>query len=84
MFSKALLTLVLLFYIQAFEDGNMRVARIAANAVLMAHGHCPLSYRSANALDYKKAMLLFYERNNISAIKDIFMGQYAFAVNTYF
>lgn len=83
-FSKALLTLVLLSYIQAFEDGNKRVARIAANAVLMAHGHCPLSYRSVNALDYKKAMLLFYERNNISAIKDIFMGQYAFAVNTYF
>ena len=83
-FSKALLTLVLLSYIQAFEDGNKRVARIAANAVLMAHGYCPLSYRSVNALDYKKAMLLFYERNNISAIKDIFMGQYAFAVNTYF
>ncbi len=83
-FSKALLTLVLLSYIQAFEDGNERVARIAANAVLMAHGYCPLSYRSVNALDYKKAMLLFYERNNISAIKDIFMGQYAFAVNTYF
>ena len=83
-FSKALLTLTLLSYIQAFEDGNKRVARMAANAVLMAHGYCPLSYRSVDALDYKKAMLLFYERNNISAVKDIFMGQYAFAVNTYF
>ena len=34
--------------------------------------------------DYKKAMLLFYERNNISAIKDIFMEQFADAVKRYF
>lgn len=34
-------------------------------------------------MDYKKAMLLFYERNNISAIKQIFMEQFEFAVKTY-
>ena len=35
-FEKALLTLVLLSYIQAFTDGNKRTARISSNAVLMA------------------------------------------------
>jgi len=29
-------------------------------------------------------MLLFYEQNNISAFKNIFIGQFEFAVNTYF
>jgi len=29
-------------------------------------------------------MLLFYEQNIISPMKDIFIGQFEFAVNTYF
>jgi len=83
-FEKALLTLVLLSYIQPFVDGNKRTARIVSNAMLMEHGHCPLSFRSADPLLYKKAMLLFYEQNNISAFKELFIGQYEFAVRTYF
>lgn len=83
-FSKALLVLVLLSYIQAFMDGNKRVARLTANAVLIAHGYCPISFRSVESLDYKKAMLVFYEQNNISAFKKIFMEQFEFAVKSYF
>ena len=37
-----------------------------------------------DSIDYKKAMLLFYEQNNISAFKQIFIEQYRFAVETYF
>lgn len=33
---------------------------------------------------YKKAMLIFYEQNNIAAFKRIFIDQYLFAVGTYF
>jgi hypothetical protein len=29
-------------------------------------------------------MLLFYEQNNISSLKNIFTEQFEFAVNTYF
>lgn len=83
-FSKALLVLVLISYIQAFSDGNKRTARITANAVLLANGYCPLSFRSVDSLDYKKAMLIFYEQNNLSAFKQLFMEQVDFAVNTYF
>lgn len=83
-FEKALLTLVLLSYIQAFNDGNKRVARIVSNAVLIANGYCPISFRTVDSIDYKKAMLLFYEQNNISAFKQIFIEQYRFAVETYF
>ena len=83
-FEKALLVLVLLSYIQAFNDGNKRTARIISNAILMCENYCPLSYRSVKASDYKKTMLLFYEQNNITAFKKLFMDQYEFAVDTYF
>ena len=83
-FEKALLALVLLSYIQAFADGNKRTARITSNAILIANRYCPISFRSVDSVDYKKAMLVFYEQNNISAFKKIFIEQFAFAVNTYF
>ena len=83
-FEKALLTLVLLSYIQAFADGNKRTSRITSNAILIAYRYCPISFRTVDSVDYKKAMLIFYEQNNISAFKKIFIDQFAFAVQTYF
>lgn len=83
-FEKALLTLVLLSYIQAFSDGNKRTARITSNAILIANGYCPLSFRSVDSIDYKKAMLIFYEQNNLYAFKQIFIEQFEFAVKEYF
>lgn len=83
-FEKALLLLVLLSYLQAFDDGNKRTARIVSNACLIHHKHCPISFRTVDSIEYKKAMLLFYEQNNISAFKTLFMEQFEFAVNTYF
>ena len=83
-FEKALLTLVLLSYIQAFVDGNKRTARITSNAVLIANGYCPISFRTVDSIDYKKAMLMFYEQNNIATFKKIFIEQFLFAVKTYF
>lgn len=83
-FEKALLTLVLLSYIQAFVDGNKRTARITSNAILIANGYCPISFRTVDSIDYKKAMLMFYEQNNIAAFKKIFIEQLLFAVKTYF
>ena len=83
-FEKALLTLVLLSYIQAFVDGNKRTARITSNAILIANSYCPISFRTVDSIDYKKAMLMFYEQNNIAAFKKIFIEQFLFAVKTYF
>ncbi len=83
-FEKALLVLVLISYIQPFMDGNKRTSRIVSNAVLMNNNYCPISFRTVDSIDYKKAMLLFYEQNNISTFKEIFINQFEFAVNTYF
>ena len=83
-FEKAILAILLLSYIQPFADGNKRTARITGNSILMAGGYCPMSFRSVDSIDYKKAMLIFYEQNNISAFKKIFIDQYLFAVESYF
>ena len=83
-FEKAFLALILISYIQPFIDGNKRTARIVSNAILMNNIYCPISFRTVDSIEYKKAMLLFYEQNNISMFKEIFISQFEFAVNTYF
>lgn len=83
-FEKAFLAIILISYIQPFEDGNKRTGRMMGNALLINYTACPLSYRSVSSIEYKKAILLFYEQNNISAFKKIFIDQFEFAVNTYF
>ena len=83
-FEKAFLTLVLLSYIQPFEDGNKRTARLVSNALLIAYGSIPISYRAVNEVEYKKASLLFYEINNLFYFKEIFIKQFEFAVKNYF
>lgn len=83
-FEKALLVLVLISYIQPFEDGNKRTARIISNAILMNENYCPISFRTIDSIEYKKAMLIFYEQNNINPFKRIFIDQFDFAVKTYF
>jgi Fic family protein len=83
-FEKAILAVLLISYIQPFIDGNKRTARIVGNAILIHFKHCPISFRTVDSIDYKKAILLFYEINNLSAFKKLFIEQYEFAVNTYF
>ncbi len=83
-FEKAFLSLILLSYIQAFEDGNKRTARMVSNAILLSHNSIPLSYRVVDVAEYKKATLLFYEINNIWYFKKIFIKQFEDAVKNYF
>ena len=83
-YEKALLTLLLIAYIQPFTDGNKRTSRLMSNALLIAHGVCPLSFRTVAADDYRAALLLFYEQNNISAFKRMFLEQVEFALREYF
>jgi Fic family protein len=83
-FEKSLLTLLLLSYIQPFNDGNKRTARIISNGILINKNYCPISFRTVESIDYKKAMLIFYEKNNLATFKDIFIEQFRFAVESYF
>ncbi|MBI2474430.1 MAG: Fic family protein [Candidatus Taylorbacteria bacterium] len=80
---KALVALLGLSYTQPFEDGNKRTARLIANALLLAGGCAPLSYRSVDENAYREAMLVFYELNSLIPFKKIFVEQYCFAAETY-
>ncbi|MDZ7611359.1 MAG: Fic family protein [Candidatus Moranbacteria bacterium] len=82
--TKSISALALISYIQPFEDGNKRTARILSNAVLLANRFCPLSYRSIDENDYKKATLLFYEQNSIFFLKELFIQQFEFSAREYF
>jgi len=83
-FEKAVILMLLIAYIQPFVDGNKRTSRLSGNAVLQSFDSCPLSYRSMDEIEYKKAILLFYEQNNISYFKELFLKQFEFAVENYF
>ncbi len=82
-YSMALAGLLGVSYIQPFEDGNKRTGRLLANALLLAHGCAPLSYRSVDENAYREAMLVFYELNSIMPFKKIFKDQYLFATQHY-
>lgn len=82
-YEKALIALIGISYIQPFEDGNKRTARLMANALLLAHHVAPLSYRSVDEVEYRAALLVFYELNSLVAFSHIFVSQYDFAARNY-
>lgn len=81
---KALIAHFMIAYIQPYVDGNKRTARMLTNAILLAHDLYPLSYRSVDENEFKKALILFYEQGSICEIKRLFIGQVRFANETYF
>ena len=82
-YAKSAVALLGISYIQPFEDGNKRTSRLMADALLMANGCAPLSYRSVDEKEYREAMLVFYELNSIIPFKKIFIEQYNFAAKNY-
>lgn len=83
-FERVVILMLLIAYTQPFMDGNKRTSRLSGNAILQAFDSCPLSYRSMDEIEYKKAALLFYEQNNVSYFKELFLKQFEFAVENYF
>ncbi|MEV8440792.1 Fic family protein [Actinosynnema sp. NPDC051121] len=81
---RALACLVLLPYLQPFVDGNKRTSRLVANAVLLAHGYPPLSYRSIDEQAYKGALILFYEQGSLANFRELFLRQLEDAALNYF
>ena len=81
---KAFIALLFIAYIQPFEDGNKRTARIICNALLLANKYCPISFRTVEPEDYRYATLLFYEQNSILSFKKMFMEQFEFSAANYF
>lgn len=81
---KALISHIMIPYIQPYTDGNKRTGRMITNAILLAYDYYPLSYRSINEDEFKKALIVFYEQQNIYHLKRLFLEQLEFAYSTYF
>lgn len=82
--SKAFVGVSLISYLQPFSDGNKRTGRMLANAILIANDVIPISFRNVDELEYKKALILFYEQNVITPFKQIFTDQLIFSNSNYF
>lgn len=82
-YEKALIAVLGESYLQPFDDGNKRTARVLANGLLLQAGYAPLSYRSVDEQEYKEACLIFYEQNSIQPFKKLFIEQYIFVANNY-
>ncbi len=82
-YSRALLALVGISYLQPFEDGNKRTARLFANALLLQCDIAPLSYRDTDVRTYRESMLVFYEQLSVVPMRNIFVDQYRYACEHY-
>src|SRR3989338_7822060 len=82
-YEKALVALVGISYIQPFEDGNKRTARLFANGILLAYDCSPLSYRNVDEINYRESILVFYEKNSLVPMRKIFIEQYLFSAQNY-
>ena len=75
-FEQALFCLVQLPYLQAFDDVNKRVSRLAANIPLIKHNLSPLSFNDVPRDYYTDALLLIYEQHDVRLMKELFLWAY--------
>ncbi len=73
---QALFCLVQLPYLQAFDDVNKRVSRLAANIPLIKHNLAPLCFNDVPTDYYTDAVLLIYEHNEVGLMKALFRWAY--------
>ena len=82
-FEAAFFVMVQLPYLQAFEDVNKRVSRLAANIPMIRHNFCPLSFVDVEADDYVHALIGVYELQRIEYLRDVFVWAYTRSAQRY-
>ena len=75
-FEQAFFALVHLPYLQAFEDVNKRLSRLAANIPLIRGNLCPLSFVHVPERAYIDGVLGIYELNRVELLRDVFVWAY--------
>ena len=75
-FEQSLFCLVQLPYLQAFDDVNKRVSRLAANIPMIKQNLSPLSFNDVPRDYYTDALLLIYEQHDIGLMKALFLWAY--------
>lgn len=57
---------------------------MTVDAVLLAYGYPPLSYRSLDEQTYKGTLILFYEQGNVANFRQLFLQQLEESASNYF
>ncbi len=71
------------YYLQAFDDGNKRVSRLAANIPLMLYNCAPLSFMELSREPYTLAMFGIYEQTDCSLAVELFAATYRRSIRKY-
>jgi fido (protein-threonine AMPylation protein) len=74
---KALLSILLIAYLQPFADGNKRTSRVLANAILESYNYPPIILGGINPTRYRRACIAFYELTDIEPMMQIIKDSYA-------
>lgn len=76
-FEQAFFAMVHLPYLQAFDDVNKRVSRLAANIPFIRENLSPLSFVDVPEKAYIDGLLGIYELNRTELLADVFVWAYA-------
>lgn len=82
-FEQSLFILLHIPYLQPFEDVNKRTSRLACNIPLMRENLCPMSFIDLPKEAYTDAIIAFYEQNEITPMRDLFLWSYQRASQHY-
>jgi len=82
-FEQSFFVMVHLPYIQAFDDVNKRVSRLAANIPLIKANLVPLTFTDVPRSLYTQAMFGVYEMNKIELLRDIYLWAYKRSAERY-
>lgn len=75
-FEQAFFVMVQLPYLQAFDDVNKRVSRLAANVPLIKGNFAPLSFEGVPRESYAHAILGVHELRRTEMLRDVFIWAY--------
>ena len=82
-FEQSFFLMVHVPYLQAFDDVNKRVSRIAANIPLLKAGLAPMSFVAMDDIAYLDGLIGIYELNNVSLLRDIYIDAYLASAENY-
>lgn len=82
-FEQAFFALVQIPYLQAFQDVNKRVSRLAANIPFFKNNLCPISFVDVDEKNYIEGLLAIYEMNRIELLKEVFIWAYERSTHRY-
>lgn len=80
---RSFFTMLMIPYLQPFQDGNKRTSRLCMNLPLIEAGLSPFSFTSVKKSEYMFALLAFYERGKTHFMSKVFKDAYAISAPKY-